>query len=173
MIDFKYNNKIDIECWERITKTNEIFGHKFPDDYIITKDMITEAEKAVVIFSKEWGDRDIGKEIKEIFGKEMPDITCYINTSPYSMDKYPEYISISMNRKKPTISILHEVSHYMFRDRFPNTPDIENVKEIITVINNDVFKVKDYGWKIFKEQRGRALKVWQETKDIEKVIKQI
>jgi hypothetical protein len=174
-MNFKYDRKIDIECWKRIIKANDTFGKWFntifPTEYKITSEMEQRAIRAVKIFQEEWqkSDIDFDEGMIKIFGEKFPDIICYVNTSSYSMDA-PNYISISMERKDPVRTILHEINHFMFRKFFPNTSRIEEVKEIITVINNDVFGVKDNGWRVFKEQREAAFKVWMKKKDVKSVV---
>ena len=172
---FKYDKKMDQECWERIIQIKEMYEHKFPDRFNITSEMIRKAKQSVDWFEKEWNNANIDFDtgIKKIFGSKFPNIICYINTSSYSMDKYPNYISVSMNRKDPVTTVVHEASHYMFRQCFPDIPDIENIKEIITVINNDVFGVKDFGWKIHQKQREKALEIWKATNSIKQVCQKL
>lgn len=173
---FKYNKKIDKECWERIIKANNLFGQRFPKTYRITGEMEKEARSKVIKFKKEWDEKlfDFSGGMKKIFGAIFPNnITCYINTTPYSMDNYPFYISVSMKRKDPNASICHEASHFMLKKYFKDIKNVEEVKEIITVINYDVFKVKDPSWSIFKQQREKAFEVWKKTKNLKNVLKSI
>ena len=45
------------------------------------------------------------------------------------------------------------------------------IKEIITVINNEVFGVHDIGWKVFEKERKKVYVKWEKTHDIDKVVK--
>jgi esterase/lipase len=189
MIEFKYNKKIDERCWKRIIQTKEMFGHKFPSSFNITQKDINKAKKQIKYFQRIWkkNEKEFYKGIKKIYRYHFPKkMICYINTSPYSMDDYEKgYISISMYRDTPekiVSTIIHEASHFMFRKHYTdfcysincNQNDIENIKEIVTVINNTEFKnVRDYGWKIHQRIRKKTKKIWQETHDIKKVIKEI
>lgn len=123
----------------------------------------------------------------KIFRHEFPPrMPCYINTSPYSMDRYRKgYISISTERDTPEriiSSIIHEASHFMFwkyeaafcRRLGLRPREIDEVKEVLTVINNVVFSgVQDVGWRVHAQQRAAALKKWQQTEDIRAVIEDL
>jgi len=189
MIEFEYNKRVDERCWKRIIQAKEMFGHKFPDSFNITQKDIDSAKKQAKYFRRVWkeNERDFYKGIKKIYGYSFPKkIICYINTSPYSMDDYENgYISISMHRDTPekiVTTIIHEASHFMFRKYYTDfcrnigcgQNDIENIKEIITIINNVEFKnVNDYGWKAHQKMRKKTEKIWQAIHDIKKVIKEI
>lgn len=189
MIIFKYNTTKDKECWKRIIKAGIMFDHKFPTSFNIDSDRVVKAKKLVSVFNKIINDqkkqKDFKKGIKKIYKYNFPDnFICYINTSPYSMD-CSEYISISVDRDEPVkiySTFVHEACHYIFRKYYTNfcysigytDQDIENVKEIITVINNIEFEgVRDSGWRIHQTARKKAKKIWQETFEIKEVIKQI
>lgn len=153
-----------------------MFDHDFPKQYEITEVMVAQARDAAKKYQNMWDFKkfDFQEGMVKIFGRPFPDsIPVYINSSPYSMDKYPDYISISMQRDNPLASICHEASHFMLRKYFPNVGNFEEVKEILTVINYDVFDVKDIGWKTHKEIRSRTYKKWTETKDLQKTINYI
>lgn len=189
MIKIKYNLIKDKECWKRIIQSKEMFGHKFPSSFNITQKDIKKAKKQVKYFQEVWDkkEKEFYKEIGKIYGHPFPkEMICYVNTSLYSMDNYEKgYISVSMYRGVPEkiiSTIIHEASHFMFRKHYVSfcrsiscsQDDIENIKEIVTVINNIEFKgVKDYGWKIHKRIRGKTKKIWQRTHDIKQVIKEI
>lgn len=190
MFIFKYDKKIDEECWNRITQAQNMFGHNFPSSFIISEKDIAEAENKTREFQKIWDDYDqkfnFNKGIKEIYKYDFPrGIICYINTSPYSMDNFAKnYISISIKRDTPQkmiTTIIHEASHFIFRKYYTDfcheisctNEDIENIKEIITVINNAVFpNITDCGWKTHADYRKKILETWQENKDIKKAIKE-
>lgn len=179
-MDFKYDEIIDRKCWERIIKEGAYYGKMFniifPRCYSITAAMQGKAKIKVKEFAQEWVDT--GQEVKitramfETFKQDIPDFFCYINTSPYSMDSYPDFISISMERKDFIASVWHETNHYMLRKCFPKLANIEKIKEIVSVINYS-WGIKDVGWSIFKEARKKAFTVWHETKDINTVIQSI
>ncbi|MBU0999203.1 hypothetical protein KKG24_02750 [Patescibacteria group bacterium] len=186
MIKFKYNKNIDKECWNRIIRAKEMFGHKFPKSFNIKKKDIKKAKEKTKEFQKIWNKNKTGfqKGVKKIYGHSFPrKIVCYVNTSPYSMDNFKKnYISISMYRKDVVSTVIHEASHFMFKKYYTrfchsigcNQNDIEEIKEIMTVINNVEFKdVNDYGWRIHQKIREKAKKTWQETHNIRKVIKRI
>lgn len=166
-----------------------MFGHKFPENFDITQKNINNAKKQVKYFQKIWSDneKDFHRGIKKIYKHSFPEeITCYINTSPYSMDDYENgYIAVSMYRRTPKeiiSTVIHEASHFMFRKYYTDfcrsigcsRDNIEQIKEVITIINNAEFKnINDYGWKIHQKIRKKAQKIWLKTHDIKKVIKEV
>lgn len=178
MIIFRYSRKIDKECWNRIINAKIMFGHQFPSSFSIKKENIKEAKRKVKYFQKiwRWHEVDFRKGIRKIFRHNFPSkMVCYINTSNYSMDNFDKgYISISFKRETSTqviSSIAHESSHFMYKKYYGRD---ENIKEVITIINNVEIKgVEDRGWEIFEKERIKALKVWKRTKDIREVIKNI
>lgn len=169
---FVYDKRIDIECQERLSSHNSIFGQEkkigvFPVDDKILKNFnliwTTEIEKV------------FNNKLLQIFGIDLPsDFTCYINSTPYSMD-INNGISVSASTETPIRTICHETNHYMFRrssykDKyFPNI-DIEDAKEIFTVINNfyfqDIMENQDLGWKKFWKDRFNFLKIWIKNEKI-------
>lgn len=164
MFKFKYDKIIDSECWQRVIDSNMV------DRYVRDENAIEIAKKMASQFII--NDEEIESGFREIFKCDVPPIVCYFTTCPYSMDKYPDYISVSAISKFDKMgSFLHETNHYMLRHSRPNTPNIEEVKEIIAVVNEDVFKVRDSYWKKYEEQRKIAMREWQKSRDIDKVIK--
>jgi hypothetical protein len=187
MIIFKYDKKIDQECWDRLIEAENLFGHSFPKSFNILDSDIQQAIKKEEEFKKVWEDCNINlnEGINKIYRFDPPKkLICYINTSDYSMDNYEKgYISVSMRRDTPekmVTTIVHEISHFIFREYYIkfcldigcSLDEIENIKEIITVINNIVFNgVKDDHWEnIHALYRKNALQVWEDTFDIKKVI---
>jgi hypothetical protein len=188
MITFKYNKKIDEECWNRIIKAQSMFGHDFPTAFSISEEDVVETKNKTNEFQKIWDTynkkHDFNKGIKKIYQHHFSkNLICYINTSPYSMDNFAKnYISISMRRDTPQKIItttIHEASHFIFRKYYTDfcrkiscgEEDIENIKEIITAINNFVFPcISDSGWKTHSDFREKIIKIWQKTKNIEKSI---
>ncbi|OGY93724.1 MAG: hypothetical protein A2406_04120 [Candidatus Komeilibacteria bacterium RIFOXYC1_FULL_37_11] len=165
---FVYDKKIDNECHQRINARDDIFGEK------IKKDIYPVSDEIVQQFSNKWTSEIEGsfeKGIFEIFNKHIPkDFICYIISSPYSMD-IKEGIAISASSLGAMIRMIcHEANHYMFRQSnyrdkyFPNM-DIEDAKEIFTIVNNiyfkDIMETPDNGWKKFWSQRKGFLQKWQ------------
>ena len=170
---FTYNKQIDKECWRRLFDIKKAHGVMFPKTYTVTKQDIKEAKNVVIHLNYLLSDKmeDIKKGMYKIFKVEVPDLKYYVTTAHYSMDKYPDYIAISKDRKNLLTSILHELNHFMLQKTFPDILHTEETKEIIEVVNIDVFGIKDTGWPMYKEQRSKTLAIWKETFDIEKVIK--
>lgn len=157
---FIYSKTIDKECWNRIKKMPVIFGVKI--DYAVFPDF----KKAIRVFKKQWTpavEKEFLKGMARIFGRPFPVVTCYVNTTKYSMDKYPSYISISASRTAENFitAVCHEANHYMFRKCFPKTKNMEVAKEIFTVINNIYFqkimKTPDRGYQKHWKQRYNFL----------------
>ncbi len=184
---FKYDKKIDIENWERITAKSKkcsgfIFGESFPTSYKVTEQFVKKAEEKIPEFDNVWEKykEKFYMGMYKIFKKEFPkDVSFYINTSPFSyFNTEKKYISISMSCKFVIPHILHETNHYMFRkyyqDKIKKTHHNEDVKEIFSVVNDDVFKpMNDPYWKMYEEKRNRVFKKWIKTQDIDKVIEYI
>lgn len=163
---FEYDIKIDKQCWKSINACKFIFGEKKRTQvYPVNKDIIKKFKK---IWSPEV-EKEFRKGIYQIFGTELPkNFICYINSTPYSMD-IKEGISISASTKTPIRTICHEVNHYMFRKSnykkiYFSRYDIEDAKEIFTIINNiyfqDIIENQDIGWKKFWKERYKFLFTW-------------
>lgn len=166
---FIYDEKIDKKCKEDIDAVELIFDEKkkigvFPvNTEIIKKFESIWTPKVEEIFLE---------KIFQIFGAKLPeDFTCFINSTPYSMD-IKQGISVSASTKTPIRTICHEVNHYMFRksiykDKFFLKVEIEEAKEIFTIINNiyfqDIIENQDIGWKKFWKDRFNFLSVWLKT----------
>lgn len=186
MFIFNYNKRIDKECWRRIVKAGSMFGNEFPKSFDISKKDINKAQEMVLELKKIWHGKssDFNKGIKKIYGYHFPkNIKCFVNTSPCSMDNFKSgYISISITRDTPEKmigTIIHEACHFVFRKYFTDfcyeknctNDDIENIKEILTIINNDVFNnINDCGYKIHKSLRSRALRYWRGGKNLKWII---
>ncbi|MDD4901481.1 MAG: hypothetical protein PHS62_05310 [Patescibacteria group bacterium] len=173
---FIYDKKVDQECQKRLDACNLIFGEKKKTEvYLVDEGTIKK-------FKKIWTfkiDKKFRQEIYKIFKTKLPkNFTCYINSTPYSMDT-ARGISISASTSTPIKTICHETNHFMFRKSeykkiyFPKH-DIENAKEIFTIINNiyfqNIMESQDVGWKIFWKERYVFLTHWlkdiQTNKDI-------
>ena len=163
---FVYDEKIDKKCKEDIKACKFIFNEeKKTGVFLVNKKTIKKFEsiwtpKIEEVFSK---------KIFEIFEANLSkDFVCFLNSTPYSMD-IKQGISISASTKTPIRAICHEANHYMFRKSiykekyFPKI-DIEEAKEIFTVINNiyfqDIMENQDIGWKKFWKDRFNFLSIW-------------
>ena len=163
---FIYDEKVDKRCKEEVNACELIFGEEkkigvFPvNEEIIRKFELIWTPKIEEIFSN---------RMHQIFGNDLPkDFICFLNSTPYSMD-IEEGISISVSTQTPIRVICHEANHYMFRksiykDKYFPKIDIEEAKEIFTIINNiyfqDIMENQDIGWKKFWKDRFNFLKVW-------------
>lgn len=165
-MEFIYDKKIDEECKSQLDSCILIFDEtKKSDVFPVTEDIIKNIKQ-------QWTpkiNKLFLKGIKEIFGVDLPeDFKCYINSTPYSMD-LDNGVAITASSKTPIRSICHEVNHYLFRKSvypskfFPDL-DIEDSKEIFTVVNNlyfqEIMEGQDVGWKKFWKARFRFLKTW-------------
>lgn len=164
---FVYDKGVDKECHQRLETCDNIFGEqKKKDIYPVTPNIVKT-------FDNTW-THEINTHFKkgmfEIFNEPFPDeFTCYINSTPYSMDTSGG-ISISASSRKTLIKLVcHEASHYMFRrsgykDTYFPEKDMEDAKEIFTVINNiyfrDIMESPDNGWNKFWKDRYAFLIVW-------------
>lgn len=192
MIIFKYNKKIDQNIWKNLITNGNKFGHQFPSDYKIFEKDITEAKLKIFEFQSLW------HKYQNIFQNKCPKefrsylpmpIICFVNTSPYSsFDIKAKTISISFKQKsnRAIPSILHELNHYYFMSAYTkycislncSYDEINEIKEIMTVINNDLFSpMEDPYWKKYEQSRKKVLAVWRKSKNIiitiECAIKQI
>ncbi len=189
MISFKYNKKIDTQCWQRIIKAKKLFGHTFPTKFNISRAQITTAREMSNHFQEVWErcDKEIFNGIKTIYGYSCPKkLFVFVNTSPYSMDGYPsKYISISMTAKKTRriiSTIGHELSHFVFRQHFTQfcyklgctKDEIEEIKEILTVINNiKIPGVLDKGWPVHSSLRKWVKRQWLYNHNLKLIIKDL
>lgn len=177
---FLYDRQIDQECWERLLREgpyySTLLGVSMPQAYSITPAMEERARSRAIAYTQEWiaggQDQILAQAMQEIFQQPMPAVPWYVNTSPYSMDWYPRYLTISMERDQCVASVWHEMNHFMLRHCFPRLERIEEIKEVVSVVNYS-WGVRDVGWPIFKEQRKQAFTAWQETHDIQVVIQSI
>lgn len=188
MFKFKYNRKIDEANWERLVHNGKKFGHEFPSTYCLTKNNIDKAKKKVPEFQALWDKYDNAflDKIPNLYDyNPSEDIICYVNSSPYSsFNPAKNYLSISWqcqsNRLVP--SVLHEVNHLLFYKNYWNfclaincsLSEIDIIKEIITVINDQVFyPMQDNGWKKYSSYRRETLLIWKRTKNMKMVIQRL
>lgn len=185
MFYFKYDKKINGNYWKHLITVGTKFGHKFPKTFKIEKSDAITAEKTAIKFQEIWNkyEKTFRENFYTIYNCDFPrDMKCYINTSPYSMFNVDKnYISISMMRTCNNFisTVLHEANHFIFIKYYSDfcrsidcsSEDISEIKEIVTIINNDVFSpMEDSGWELYQKYRERALVVWKKNKDIKKVI---
>ncbi|MBU1202970.1 hypothetical protein KKH39_02940 [Patescibacteria group bacterium] len=166
---FIYNKEIDQQCHDRLSAHDSIFGEvKKTGSYPVTEEIVKQ-------FNDKWTeeiDKYFVAGIYKIFKKSIPEnFTVYINSTPYSMD-IEDGISISASSINVMIMLVcHEANHYMFRKSdyknkyFPNK-DIEEAKEIFTVVNNiyfkDIMEKEDKAWSKFFEEREQFLQRWKD-----------
>ena len=125
------------------------------------------------------------KNIKVVFGLSFPkNMDVFINTTPYSMDDYQhKRICISYERSHNFItSFLHEANHYTFRRKYEkickdkgfSQEAVENIKEILTVINNiafsDIMKTSDFGWEKHKMIRRQVYQDFEKNRNFKKTL---
>lgn len=190
MLTFKYNKKADEECWNRLIEAKSMFGMEFPRSFNITEKDIKIAEKKAKEFQNIWDKNcsDFDEGIKRIYNHNFPaEIMCFVNTTPYSMDCYEKrYISVSKDHGKTEefflMVVIHEASHFVFRKYYQDfcfsigcsNKEVEDIKEILTVINNKIFKnINDSGYEVHKDLREKALLMWEKGADLKAIISEI
>ena len=169
----KYSRKIDKEIFDEVNKMRKklspVFGFNFPK--VSFRERVVPVAKTIAE-SVMLEEKRLRGVMKEIFDEDIPDITVYINTTPFStwnVDK--KYISISCFRfGKFFETACHESNHFMY-DMVFGTKKYQDteVKEIITVLNN-VFGVEDKGWEKFSEKRKKVLNYYKKTKNFKRAI---
>ncbi len=187
MYIFKYDKKIDTSCWKRVIKAGKLFGHSFLDSFYIDQSKIQIAKDRMKVYQQVWEPRHgaILEGIKKIYKHPCPKkIRIYINTSPYSMDGYPKkHISITFKAKthrRILTSISHELSHFVFKKYYTDfcrkigcgKGEMEEIKEILTVIKNIEFRGKLHkGWPIHSNLRRWAKKQWRKNRNLKSLIR--
>lgn len=187
-ITFDYNQENDRRCWQRLVKVGEMFGKTFPQRIEISDADKQRAEQAIDQFQTWWDESsDCDEGLMRIYGHRLPvSMMVYVNTSGYSMDDTERgWISLSMTRDtqlKVRTTVIHELGHVMFRRYWTDYcrahgcswKDIEDLKEIVTIIHNVVFEgVQDFGYQVHTDLRKRALEIWNQTSHLENVIQEI
>lgn len=152
----------------------------------LTEEAQQRARNVVEQYAEWWRDgEDVCKGLAFIYGHGVPEsMTCYIHTSGYSMDLFPQdAIALSMMRdtqKKLRSTLVHEVGHCMFRKYWLSlceelgcaSDDVEDVKEVITVIHNDVFQdVEDRGYDVHAAIRAVVHEEWKKTENLGNVLR--
>ena len=173
----KYSEKIDKEMFNEVNKMGEqlspIFGFEFPK-VKFDKRLILIAETTVKVGPTFINENKLKRVIKGIYGKDLPKLTVYINTTPFSSwNAKKRYLLLSYtrnNRIKFFSTVCHETNHLMYdltfgTEKYQDT----KVKETLTVLNN-VFGVKDKGWQTFSKQRKAVLRFYNKTKSFKKTV---
>lgn len=172
----KYSQKIDKEIFDEVNimgkKLSPIFGFNFPK-VKFDKRLIPIAKVTIKVAKSFIDEKKVREIVRGIYNKDIPDITVYVNTTPFSTwNVKDKWISVSIERIgiKFFNTICHEINHFMYdysfgTEKYQDT----NIKETITVFNN-IFGVEDRGFPKFSEQRKRVMKHYNETKDFKKTI---
>jgi len=178
-MDIKYSKKIDKEIFKEINrmgrKISPIFGYDFPKVKFDER-LIPIAKSTVNVAKNYINEKKIQNIMKKIYNKKVPDITIYVNTTPFSTWNVEEkWVSVSIFRIGIEFyyTVCHEINHFMY-DYVFKTKKYEDtkVKEIITVFNN-IFDIKDRGWAKFKEEREKAIKHFKKSNNFRETIKYI
>lgn len=164
---FIYNEAVDSDCNKRVAACDNIFGEqKKTEVYQVTPEII---QGFIDIWTPKV-DLCFKKGMRQIFQVPFPeDLSCYINSTPYSMDT-PDGISISASITKSQIRLIcHEANHFMFRkssykDNYFPEIETEDAKEIFVIVNNiyfrDIMESQDVGWNKFWKERYIFLEKW-------------
>jgi len=174
-----YNKKTDKEMFKEVNKMGKqlspVFGFDFPklkfDKRLVSLAKITAKISSVFIDEKK-----LETLIKKIYNKDLPKLTIYINTTPFSswgLVKNKKYLTISYGRNNESkffSAVCHEANHFMYdycfgTEKYQDT----EVKETLTVLNN-IFGIKDKGWDKFSKQREKILEFYNKTKDFKETI---
>lgn len=174
----KYSEKIDKEMFAEINKMRNklspVFGFDFPK-VKFDKRLILIAKVMTKVGKTFLNENKLKKLIKEIYNKDLPKLTIYINTTPFSSWNAQEgYLSLSYTRNncnKFFSAVCHEANHFMYDLTFGTKKYQDTqIKETITVLNN-VFSVEDKGWKKFSKERIKVLAFYKKERNLEKTIK--
>ncbi len=187
-VTFTYQEAEDLRCWQRLVEAGEMFGKTFPKQIDITAQSKQRAQQTVQQFQDWWDEApECDEGLKTIYGHQPPaEIMVYLNTSSYSMDDEQRgWISLSMMRdsqKKVRTTVIHELGHVLFRHYWSDfcfklgcsQDDIEDLKEVVTVIHNGVFNnVEDQGYHVHASLRALALDTWNQTHTLERVVQEV
>ncbi len=161
-----------------------MFGMKFPDKISITEEDEKIAKEKVPKFSALWNrDKDMRVGIFKIYQYKLPKtLKCYIVTTKTSaMDPQKKciYLSIHAPVDRIPMIIIHEFSHIAllvkwsdFCKKIGYTDNgIQELKEVLTVINNIEFKdIDDRGYIVHKDIREIIKNMWLESHNLENII---
>lgn len=176
---FRYNKQVNKKYWESLIKHKEMFGIKFPKKISITKKDEIYAERKVQDFYVLWDkDKELREVIFKIYKYKLPKrLICYITTAETSaIDLKKKFILLSIYRNSAYIpaTIIHEFCHIAFLNKYSNfckrlgytNKGIQELKEILTVINNIEFKnIGDKGYLIHQNIRNKIKNLWLESKN--------
>ncbi|MDP3882939.1 MAG: hypothetical protein Q8Q48_02700 [Candidatus Staskawiczbacteria bacterium] len=176
----KYSEKKDKEFFNEVNKMGKqlspIFGFEF-SKIKFDKRTVPIAKIMTKVKIDFINEKKMKEVIKGIYGKEPPELTIYINTTPFSSWSVEEkYITISYTRNtfdKFFSTYCHEHNHFMYDVTF-GTRKYEDteIKETLTVLNN-AFGVEDKGFPKFSIQRKAVLNFYNKNKDLKKTVEYI
>jgi len=177
----KYSRKIDKRVIAEVNKEcprlSKVMGFKFEKEIRFDKRFISIA-KAVAKSSRVFiNETKIREAMKAIYGKDIPKITIYVNTTEFGTWNVIEgWVSVSMKYYGESFfnHTCHEINHFMYDSVYgTNKYEDTNIKEIVTIFNNN-FGIKDTGWTIFKDERNKIANEYQSTnKDFKDIIRNI
>ena len=179
-MNIEYSENIDKEIHEEVNNNGErlslVFGFDRPIVSFKKIDAAVSAARFVGPASAYINVKKAGEAMKKLYGRAMPQVDIFINTTPFSTWNTEQgYISISIQRfpEKVFSSFCHEMNHFMY-DISYGTEKYEDteVKETLTVLNEH-FGIKDYGWKVFEPQRKIALDYYKRSGDLKQTIQRV
>lgn len=171
-IEFIYNKKIDLKCWQRyndfIKENKTVWG-------------MTRNIKPIISIKSakiQMNVGDIVGKYRKIFGVDVK-ITGYIVTTPFSMinddRKFMEdgIIYYSVYTANPSVVVAHEIFHIYFEKYTKREiPNYEEAKEYFTVIINDLFGEEvSKGYPLHQKTREKIYNEWIVTHSIDQCIK--
>lgn len=176
-MEVKYSKKIDRAMFREVNvmghQLTPIFGFKF-QRVTFDKRVIPIAKVTADVVGSFIDENKLNKLIEGIYNKNLPKLTVYINTTPFSSwDTKNKRLLLSYTRNDSArffSTICHESNHLMY-DLIFGTKKYQDtkIKETLSVLNN-LFDVEDKGWEIFSKQRSLALKFYRKHKDIFKTV---
>ncbi len=167
---------------ENLTEKNANF---FIEKYISENNL--KVEKYIRKYQEDWDtiSDDFQKRAEKIFGVSLSqDVIAYLSVNsrcPYNIEKNYFFVSFpaDLRLRKTT---MHELWHFYTWYKFGviweekiGKQKYQDIKEAFTVLLNveckDLFpkKIIDEGYSQHQELREKIMKVWLETKDIDKV----
>lgn len=183
-MNFTFNTKINRDKWNWTIKQKGMFGLTFPDKVSITKEDEEKAKQKVREFFSIWNrDIELRAVIKRIYGYELPkELQVFIVTTQTSgIHPTDEYVYLSCHVPAEYVEkvIIHEFCHIAFLSKWNNTcldlgytkNGIQELKEVLTVINNFEFKnTVDKGYEPHITIREEVAEMWKAGKSIADII---
>jgi len=177
-MDTDYSENIDRQIHDEVNQMGSVLGEQFGFHFpTVTFDQ-TKADEArrVALQTTSQNLVDLTKArllLKEVFHRELPGITLYINTTPFSTwNTNAQYISLSIQRFPDRMfeSFCHEANHYLYdltygAQKYQDTA----IKETITVLNT-LLGVTDHGWPSLKQKRARLLAEYEKSHSFQAAI---